>query len=156
MLNGTISLEFLDSDCLGYRPAQTSELFEQFAHKQFGNGRINYRSKVLRNPEPYTTHRLLLIVYRLPLPPPPIHLASPRLRRYYLGLMNELVFEITQEEDGGFCAECLSENIFTQGDSWDEVRRNVKEAVHAFYFDKGQAPSRIRLHLVRDELLSGA
>ena len=70
--------------------------------------------------------------------------------------MNELVFEVTQEDDGGFCAECLSENIFTQGDSWDEVRRNVKEAVHAFYFDKGQVPNRIRLHLVRDELLSGA
>ena len=26
--------------------------------------------------------------------------------------MSELVFEVTQEEDGGFCAECLSENIF--------------------------------------------
>jgi hypothetical protein len=26
-----------------------------------------------------------------------------------LGNMNELVFEVTQEEDGGFCAECLSE-----------------------------------------------
>jgi hypothetical protein len=31
--------------------------------------------------------------------------------------MSELVFEVTQEEDGGFCAECLSENIFTQGDT---------------------------------------
>ncbi len=32
--------------------------------------------------------------------------------------MNEIVFEITQEADGGFCAECLTESIFTQGDSW--------------------------------------
>ena len=32
-----------------------------------------------------------------------------------LSRMSELVFEVTQEEDGGFCAECLSENIFTQG-----------------------------------------
>jgi predicted RNase H-like HicB family nuclease len=72
------------------------------------------------------------------------------------GSMNELVFELTQEEDGGFCAECLSENIFTQGDDWDTVRRNVQEAVRAFYFDQLQAPKRIRLHLVRDELLAGA
>jgi len=25
--------------------------------------------------------------------------------------MNELVFEVTQEADGGFCAECLTENM---------------------------------------------
>ena len=68
--------------------------------------------------------------------------------------MAELVFEITQEEDGGFCGECLSENIFTQGDSWDELRQNVLEAVRAFYFDQPKKPERIRLHLVRDELLS--
>jgi hypothetical protein len=70
--------------------------------------------------------------------------------------MNELVFEVTQEGDGGFCAECLSENIFTQGDTWDAVRKNVQEAVRAFYFDQPKVPRRIRLHLVRDELLTSA
>ena len=70
--------------------------------------------------------------------------------------MNELVFEVTQEEDGGFCAECLSENIFTQGDTWDALRKNVREAVRAFFFDQPQKPRNIRLHLVRDELLAGA
>jgi len=75
--------------------------------------------------------------------------------RYY-SRMNELVFEVMQEEDGGFCAECLSENIFTQGDTWEDVRKNVQEAVRAYYFDQPQTPKRIRLHLVRDELLAGA
>ncbi len=70
--------------------------------------------------------------------------------------MNELVFEVTQEDDGGYCAECLSENIFTQGDSWEALRQNVREAVRAYFFDRPPAPSRIRLHLVRDELLAGA
>ena len=69
--------------------------------------------------------------------------------------MSELVFEVTQEEDGGFCAECLSENIFSQGDSWEELRKNVQEAVRAYYFDQPRTPQRIRLHLVRDELLAG-
>ena len=67
--------------------------------------------------------------------------------------MNELVFEVMQEEDGGFCAEGLSENIFTQGDTWEAVRQNVQEAVRAYYFDQPQTPGRIRLHWVRDELL---
>ena len=70
--------------------------------------------------------------------------------------MQELVFELTQEEDGGFSAECLTENIFTQGDDWNAVRQNVREAVRAFFFDQPVVPRRIRLHLVRDELLSEA
>ncbi len=66
--------------------------------------------------------------------------------------MDEIVFEVVQEGDGGFCAECLTESIFTQGASWEELRDNVREAVSAYFFDRSK-PSRIRLHLVRDEVL---
>ncbi len=31
--------------------------------------------------------------------------------------MRELVFEVTQEADGGFVAECLTDTIVTEGDS---------------------------------------
>ncbi len=67
----------------------------------------------------------------------------------------ELIFEITQETDGGYVAECLTENIFTQADSWEGLRSNVREAVCAYFFDR-QMPDIIRLHLVRDELLTAA
>jgi predicted RNase H-like HicB family nuclease len=67
--------------------------------------------------------------------------------------MSELIFEVSEEGDGGYYAECLTESIFTQGNSWDELRANVKEAVTAFYFDR-PVPQRIRLRLVRDEMLA--
>ncbi len=67
--------------------------------------------------------------------------------------MSELVFEVTQEADGGFVAECLTEAVFTQADTWSELRANVREAVAAFYEDSEQ-PASIRLHLVRDEVLA--
>ncbi|MGH8020565.1 MAG: type II toxin-antitoxin system HicB family antitoxin [Opitutaceae bacterium] len=67
--------------------------------------------------------------------------------------MNELVFTVTQEADGGFVAEALGESIITQADTWEELRANVREAVTAFYFDR-PAPQRLRLHLVRDEVLA--
>jgi len=67
--------------------------------------------------------------------------------------MNKLIFEITQEADGGFVAECLTEAIFTQADTWTELRANVREAVDAFFADS-EAPATIRLHLVRDEVLA--
>ncbi len=63
------------------------------------------------------------------------------------------MFEVTQESDGGCCAECLTESIFTQGDTWDELRANVREAVEAFYFDRAK-PAGVRLRLVRDEMLA--
>ena len=67
----------------------------------------------------------------------------------------EIVFGVTQEADGGYVAECLSHDVFTQGNTWEELRTNVREAVSAYFFDQPR-PSAVRLHLVRDELLVGA
>jgi len=61
--------------------------------------------------------------------------------------MNELIFEAIQEANGGFVAECLTEGIFTQADNWDELRRNVKEAVTAYYFDR-LVPAAIGLNFI--------
>ena len=69
--------------------------------------------------------------------------------------MKELIFEVTQDADGGFVAEAIGESIFTQADNWEELRANVREAVQAFYFDS-VAPASIRLRLVRDEVLAVA
>ncbi len=69
--------------------------------------------------------------------------------------MSELVFEVTQEGDGGYCAECLTESIVTEGNTWDELRANVREAVRGYYFDQPGKPAlSTRLHLVRDEVLA--
>ena len=67
--------------------------------------------------------------------------------------VGDLVFEVIQEADGGFVAECLTESIVTQADTWEELRANVKDDVEGYYFD-GPKPRSIRLHLVRDEVLS--
>ena len=69
-----------------------------------------------------------------------------------LQTMSDLIFEVTQESDGGFVAECLTEPIVTQGNSWEELREAVNEAVRGYFFDApDKLPLRIRLHLVRDE-----
>lgn len=78
------------------------------------------------------------------------------MQEVYSTLMqNELIFEVTQEADGGFCAQCLTQDIFAQADNWDDLRTDVREAVSAFFFD-GEAPKFIRLHLVRDEIMVAA
>lgn len=70
--------------------------------------------------------------------------------------MRELIFEVNQEADGGFIAECLTESIVTQANCWEELRANVKEAVNGYFFDQPEKhPDSIRLRLVRDEVLVG-
>lgn len=69
--------------------------------------------------------------------------------------MSELVFEVTQEQDGGFIAEALGENIVTEADTWEQLRANVKEAVEAYYFEEPK-PAYLRLHLRKDEVLAVA
>jgi hypothetical protein len=46
--------------------------------------------------------------------------------------VDELVFEVTQESDGGYVAECLGEDIFTQGEDWEQLRQNVVEVTAGF------------------------
>lgn len=67
--------------------------------------------------------------------------------------MNEIIFEVTQEADGAYLAECLTEPIFTQAESWDELRMQVRDAVTAHFYDQDR-PAVIRLHLVRDEVMA--
>jgi len=77
--------------------------------------------------------------------------------RVRLPAMSDLVFEVIQEADGGFCAQCLNDSIVTEGNTWEELRANVQEVVKAFYFDQpDKLPKTIRLHLVRDEVVTCA
>jgi len=69
--------------------------------------------------------------------------------------MSELLFEVTQEEDGGYCARAIGEGIFTQGDTWEELREMVLDATKGYFFDS-EPPESIRLHLIRDEILKVA
>lgn len=69
--------------------------------------------------------------------------------------MTEIIFEVTENDTGdGYSARALGYSIFTQGDSWEEVRRNVRDAVDCHFGDTMPRPKLIRLHFVRDEVIT--
>ena len=68
--------------------------------------------------------------------------------------MNEIIFVIEEAVEGGFTARALGESIFTEADTLDALRQQVRDAVNC-HFDDGNAPKVIRLHFVRDEVLAG-
>ena len=67
--------------------------------------------------------------------------------------MVEIVFVVDEASEGGFTARAIGQSIFTEADTLDELRANVRFAGEC-HFDDGQAPKVIRLHIVRDEILS--
>ncbi len=67
--------------------------------------------------------------------------------------MNEIIFLVEECPEGGYTTRALGHSIFTEADTLDGLRQNVREAV-ASHFDEGTGPRLIRLHFVRDEVLS--
>lgn len=66
----------------------------------------------------------------------------------------EIIFEVSEDElDGGYSATALGFGIHTQGDTIEDLRRNVREAVECYFDDNMERPRLIRLHYVRDEVL---
>ena len=76
------------------------------------------------------------------------------LKAGFRACMNEIIFLIEEAVEGGFTARALGESIFTEADTLEALRQQVREAVNC-HFDEGKAPKVIRLHFVRDEVLAG-
>ena len=67
--------------------------------------------------------------------------------------MNEVIFVVEDAPEGGFIARALGVSVFTEADTVAELHERVRDAVRC-HFDEGQMPKVIRLHFVRDELIS--
>jgi predicted RNase H-like HicB family nuclease len=60
----------------------------------------------------------------------------------------ELIFEVRDAEEGGFCARALGHGIFTEGETWEELRANVLEATAVHFEDGAVRPRLVQLHYV--------
>ena len=66
--------------------------------------------------------------------------------------MNEIIFLIEEADEGGFTARALGESIFTESETFEETKRNIKDAVDC-HFDEDKKPKLIRLHTVKEEVI---
>ena len=67
--------------------------------------------------------------------------------------MNEIIFMVEEAPEGGFTAHALGHSIFTEADTWEELKEAAQEAVRA-HFDEGEQPHIIRLHIVKEEVFA--
>jgi len=67
--------------------------------------------------------------------------------------MAGLIFLVQEAPEGGYTAQALGEAIFTDADDLADLHEKVRDAVLC-HFDEGQAPKIVRLHFVREEVIS--
>jgi hypothetical protein len=65
---------------------------------------------------------------------------------------SEIIFTVTEDPEGVFEAAALGHSIFTEADSFEELKNAVQDAVRC-HFDENDRPRVIRLHLVKDVVL---
>jgi hypothetical protein len=66
---------------------------------------------------------------------------------------SEIIFSVQESPEGGYEARALDFSIFTQADSLEELKSGIRDAVSC-HFEDTQKPSVIRLHFVKDEVIS--
>ncbi|HSV26413.1 MAG TPA: hypothetical protein VLH60_00835 [Sedimentisphaerales bacterium] len=67
--------------------------------------------------------------------------------------MSEIIFMVESSDEGGFIAKALGYSIHTEGETLDELKENVKDAVKC-HFDPKDMPHVVRLHIVKDEVIA--
>ncbi len=66
--------------------------------------------------------------------------------------MSEILI-VEESPEGGFSARALGHSIFTDAETIDEMKLNIKDAIKC-HFDEGETPKIIRMHFVREEVFS--
>jgi hypothetical protein len=58
--------------------------------------------------------------------------------------MDELIFDVTIDEDGRYVAQARENGIATDGADWAELKAEVQDLI-ACYYGEGSKPSRVKL-----------
>lgn len=65
---------------------------------------------------------------------------------------NEIIFLVEEAPEGGYTARALGYSIFTEAETWDELKEAAQDAVRC-HFEGEKQPALLRLHAVREEVL---
>ena len=48
-------------------------------------------------------------------------------------MLNEIIFLIEPAQEGGYTAQALGDSIFTEADTWGELRTAIQDAVRCHF-----------------------
>jgi hypothetical protein len=65
----------------------------------------------------------------------------------------EIIFLVEESPEGGYEARALGYSIFTEADSFEDLKLMARDAVNC-HFEEAERPRVIRLHLVKEDVLA--
>lgn len=65
----------------------------------------------------------------------------------------EIIFSVEEAPEGGYQARALGFSIYSEGETFDEMKKMVHDAVLC-HFTESERPKVIRLHMVKEELIA--
>lgn len=66
---------------------------------------------------------------------------------------NEIIFLVEESPEGGFEARALGYSIYTEGETLEELKEAVRDAVKC-HFEENETPQITRLHMVKEEIIA--
>ena len=66
----------------------------------------------------------------------------------------EIVFIVEEDPDGGYNANSLGHNIFTQADTLPQLKFMIKDALLCHFESDEERPGIVRTHFVKDEVFT--
>lgn len=70
--------------------------------------------------------------------------------------VNEIIFLIEDDPEGGYSAKALGYSIYTQGQSKEELKKNITDAINCHFDQPEEIPKVVRLHYVHEEMFAYA
>jgi predicted RNase H-like HicB family nuclease len=70
--------------------------------------------------------------------------------------MREICFIVKEAEEGGYVARAIGQSIFTEADSVEQLKLNIKDVLECHFENKHERPQIANLHFVKDEVLTFA
>jgi hypothetical protein len=66
--------------------------------------------------------------------------------------MNEIIFIVKESPEGGLEGRALEHSIFVEGETYDEIKKNIRDAIHC-HFEK-EPPRIVRVHYSWEEIFA--
>ena len=69
-------------------------------------------------------------------------------------MAKEIIFLVEEDPEGGYFARALEYSIFVQGETIEELKKNVKDALICHFDREEDIPKVVRLHIIKEEVFS--
>ena len=66
--------------------------------------------------------------------------------------MTEIIFIVEESPESGYEAKALGYSIFTEGETMEELKQNIREAIHCHF--EADPPKIVRLHYTKEEVFA--